>query len=416
MRIWIIVGWFLVMTLSAEAPRIHNGKTPAGAVYAMEFVEDLRIEGEEDHFIWTGTGVSVSVDEKGHMFVLDRGGNRILEFDAKGGFVKQIGKEGEGPGEFKALKSMTLLQDKSAVAYENLGPIKRFSYFDQNLNYVNRKDKRPQGLFIRSAQIAANGKYFGSFFMKTDRGVPMKSDEGPRVIAHTGILSMDQKPLITLSEEKMFYFNPRMATKADWWSKYLAQWLKLGINGLGIVAYGKDGAVYTAVTNQYEITEWNSDLEKIRVISRDYEPIFQTTEDIMAVAEPMRDQLITALPDNLQAMVTDNVVRKAVELAEFPPRKSPILDILPMEDGGLLVVHDFNASTREAKADIFDKNGAFIGATTLPKVAISVFGGLLGHPTSLVFKHGYAYALVEDKFGEPSLVRFTYKLKPVSGG
>jgi len=42
----------------------------------------------------------VAFDARDNLYVLDRGNHRVLVFDAQGKFVRQLGKQGSGPGEF----------------------------------------------------------------------------------------------------------------------------------------------------------------------------------------------------------------------------------------------------------------------------------------------------------------------------
>ncbi len=79
---------------------------------------------------------SVAFDRADNLFVLDRGGARVLVFDARGRFVRQIGKKGEGPGELQVPMGMALLADGTVVVADLAS--RAFSLF------------RPDGTFLRS--------------------------------------------------------------------------------------------------------------------------------------------------------------------------------------------------------------------------------------------------------------------------
>lgn len=53
--------------------------------------------------------VSIAVDPRGFVYVADAGSRDIRVFDAAGVFVRAIGREGEGPGEFQYLRRAGLL-------------------------------------------------------------------------------------------------------------------------------------------------------------------------------------------------------------------------------------------------------------------------------------------------------------------
>ncbi len=50
----------------------------------------------------------VASDQNGHVWVVDRGNNRVLEFSEEGKFLRQIGKAGPGNGEFKEPYGVTV--------------------------------------------------------------------------------------------------------------------------------------------------------------------------------------------------------------------------------------------------------------------------------------------------------------------
>ncbi|HEX2202495.1 MAG TPA: 6-bladed beta-propeller, partial [Longimicrobium sp.] len=53
----------------------------------------------------------VAFDRADNLYVLDRGNGRVLVFDPRGRFVRQIGKKGQGPGEFEVPVALSVLPD-----------------------------------------------------------------------------------------------------------------------------------------------------------------------------------------------------------------------------------------------------------------------------------------------------------------
>ena len=72
----------------------------AGAVEATSLRSDQRIGGEDT--LWFGSVTDVAVLPDGRFAVFDRMEKQILLFDAAGSLVRRIGREGDGPGEFRA--------------------------------------------------------------------------------------------------------------------------------------------------------------------------------------------------------------------------------------------------------------------------------------------------------------------------
>jgi hypothetical protein len=61
----------------------------------------------------------VGFDSKDNLYVFDAGTSRLLVFDARGAFVRQIGKKGEGPGEFANAFGFALLSDGTIAVADN---------------------------------------------------------------------------------------------------------------------------------------------------------------------------------------------------------------------------------------------------------------------------------------------------------
>ena len=121
----------------------------------------------------------------------------------------------------------------------------------------------------------------------------------------------------------------------------------------------------------------------------------QSTE-INAIAEPVLDLLHSRLPPQIRNIVTEKVLARAVEKAEFPPVKPPVAGLLTMEDGTLIVIHDQSNATLEAIGDIYDKNGKFVGSFTHGGKGMS----------RMIFKNGFAYTVETDDMGDNTVVRY----------
>ena len=401
----IVLLWVCApMAFSANEIRVENGLKPEKAAVTMVFEEDLRLGADsgEDYHIWSGSSVTVDANKQGHIFITDPGGNRILQFDENGEFVKQIGQKGEGPGEFQLLTSFKMLDDQTGIAFDNIQVSVTFSKFDKSLKYVDRETQSSFGMVIQSAIFSNDARRFGSFYM-------IPNADGTTIKSYTGFLDMEFKKEKVLTEVTLNRFNMGKVTDPAWWGDYLSRWFKMVADGIGIFGFAEDGVVFTAVSNEYEITKWDKDLKKLMVFGRKYKPIPQNDDQIMALTEPIKDEILSMLPPPLHQYMNTNVVKRGLQIAEMPPRKPPIFWVIPMEDGGVLAIHNYDVITGKSSADIFDKKGKFIGQTELPKISVNFFGSVFGNNTKMIFKNGYAY-VIEDNEDEATMVRYKYKL------
>ena len=126
--------------------------------------------------------------------------------------------------------------------------------------------------------------------------------------------------------------------------------------------------------------------------------------------DPLRQEVLSSFPKKMHGLITEAVIRKAVELANFSPVKQPLYGLVPLGDGNLLAVHRYSPGTGRVTGDLFDTRGDFLGEVELPPVAVNIFGGYFGTAVKLWFKGDKAYALESDE-DELSLVRYAYKLR-----
>ncbi|MDJ0841254.1 MAG: 6-bladed beta-propeller [Acidobacteriota bacterium] len=401
---------FLLSLTCFGAEEVVNGKRPTGSPMTLIFEEELRLgpdSGEEDHFLWNGAGVAVELDQKGNIYLVDPVENRVVAFDKTGRFQKIIGGAGQGPGQFQALNSMSFLNSGGAIAFDSIQGMARFHYFDGALKFERKREPQNLGMFFQYAMFAPSGKYYAAMFM-----VPKR--EGIDSYVRTGIFDTEFKPQLQISETVVDRFQRSQLDRPGWWAEFIASWLRIGHTGIGLMAFTPDGYLYTATTDNYEITYYDPELKPLRTIKREYRVIPLKEDELDAFTDPMREVIFAKLPSSMQVMVTPAVIRRAIELAEFPPRKPPIFGLIPMEDNGLLVVHDYNPKTGETRADIFDRTGKFIGTTRLPDIPVNLFGGFFGNPAKMTFRHGKAYAIVDDEDDNRHLVRYSYRLVPAS--
>ena len=91
---------------------VHNSETPMYPKMTVTFEEELTI-GEEDE---TGEIIlyqpsRVVVDDEENIYISDRSDQAIKVFDKRGQYLKTIGAQGGGPGEFKSIGNMDVLPD-----------------------------------------------------------------------------------------------------------------------------------------------------------------------------------------------------------------------------------------------------------------------------------------------------------------
>ena len=73
----------------------------------------------------------IKADENGNIYVVDSRANSVKVFDGEGKYLKDIGRQGQGPGELMAPMGMTILADKITVYSAG-----RLSFFTLKGNFI----------------------------------------------------------------------------------------------------------------------------------------------------------------------------------------------------------------------------------------------------------------------------------------
>jgi len=102
---------------------IRNPATPRYGEFAFNLVQDLAIGEEKSETSFFPNGVQLSVDAEGMIYVSDFGNRRIQVFDRNGNFVRTLGRQGQGPGEFQFPGKVLFDDQGHLLVWEGLGLI-----------------------------------------------------------------------------------------------------------------------------------------------------------------------------------------------------------------------------------------------------------------------------------------------------
>ena len=100
----------------------------------------VRFDGTEIYEPIAASEAAVSAD--GHLYLMDFKGKRIRHYGADGGFIRDIGREGKGPGEFKFLSTIRFAEG-------------RLYAVDMMLNNIS--EFQADGTFVRTLPLPERG-------------------------------------------------------------------------------------------------------------------------------------------------------------------------------------------------------------------------------------------------------------------
>lgn len=111
-----------VATATTDVPEIRNGKEPLHGRRTIELQEQWRIGGLDDEENLLGVVRSAAMDDEGNVYLLDAQLVKVLVFDSAGRPLGELGRDGDGPGEFRTPSEVLLLPDGAVGVTQSVPP------------------------------------------------------------------------------------------------------------------------------------------------------------------------------------------------------------------------------------------------------------------------------------------------------
>lgn len=366
--------------------RLSEGPTAWTAERPATLVEEHRFQGQDGTASELGEPRDLAVDELGRIYVADGKPASIKVFSPEGDYLRSIGREGEGPGEFRvafiAIRGEYLVVQDPRVA--------RLSVFDT------------AGAFLRSWHSTCC--YWSKIQLdQADRiYVPsmsnLKPGDPPRGTPYVR-WSLEGAALDTIwvpyqRSDKLWTVSVGEGSRTRMAMSTTVPFLPAMISALdprGGVIYGWNG--------RYEIVRSETGADSVLVFGRDWTP------------DPISDQRRQAeLESRIKGVATgptgfdEAVVRNAFKLADIPATL-PAYEALAVDPAGRVWVRRYAvADTTRTTFDLFDSTGVYLGPVTTP-LHLSPWGAKAWTRDGVV-------AVIEDRDGRPAVVR----LRLVPGG
>lgn len=316
-----------------------NPSDPMEPVIESTPEELWRIGGDtddEDEFF--GVISQVLTDDAGNVYLLDSQLNQIKVFSPDGEYLRAIGREGEGPGEFRAPTSMFFTRDGNlGVLQLAPGKVVLLTPDGEPAGEHPLPTREDGGMMIliggnsRGGNLvlaaAANGFAEGRFD-QTRYLASLNPDGTEAATYHSEVRTID-------------FANPVLDDQV--WDTFDRRW-----------TIGGDGRVY-ACTNysDYRIEVWNADGTRDRTIEREYTHLKRTPEEKKIV-------------EDLMGLFANQIPNATVKISDF---NKDVETIFVREDGSLWVLT--SNGTRNLPDDIagtfdvFDPEGRFARQVTL---------------------------------------------------
>ena len=150
---------------------VKNPKEPMfqGSIFKLE--EDLsigQIEGKEEYmfeFLW-----EILVDEKENIYAINLTGreSQIRVFDRLGKYIRNIGRMGQGPGEFTSASHLQITPNNELMVIDTNSS--KLSFFSLDGDYL--RNTPYLGVRVSNVQINSDGNYFFYSVERQGQGIP----------------------------------------------------------------------------------------------------------------------------------------------------------------------------------------------------------------------------------------------------
>jgi hypothetical protein len=276
----------------------------------------------------------IVADEQNHFYVLDAQLSEVRIFDQSGMYLRTIGREGEGPGEFRRPSDLNLMPDGS-VSVIQAWPSKMVLL-------------TPDGIPAGNFEITPRGEGFPGLSAATtvgDNVAMVYSVSNPdreagefRRTTRLGIFDMSGAEVADLVHAtSAMQFNDQRLVETDW-NNFERAW-----------SASREGTVAARTEfTDYRIDVWNADGTPRHVIRREYAP------------HARDDAAVERIKARWGAMI-----RRWVQNPEYDiePHWNPIESVHAREDGTIWVRTSRGTYDRPEGAlatfDVFDAQGRF---------------------------------------------------------
>ncbi|MCK5035169.1 MAG: 6-bladed beta-propeller [Candidatus Sabulitectum sp.] len=331
----------------------------------LTITDSIGVELGDSNFVF-GVIIEACFTPAGDIAILDGQKANVAMFTPAGEFIRTIGRDGSGPGEFLLPAGMAFRPEGGLVVADGMGL--KLVYFDENYDLVSEAlgfvpSPPAQLVAIEGMEIIG---------MKPDFE---QGEDGMFMGFTVAKWEMDNSIPTVVYYSQMSPFNP-----AD---------LSSMANDVAVFAAADDGRVFTSQmsTEEYSYTAWTPEGEEIfTYVNEDYQRVEKTQSEMDLEAEMVNARIIAQgmppsmanwEPDTYRAaisrMAIDGLDRLWVTKGEAGTATFDVFDL----DGNLLFTAAIDAGEAAEKWDVIISGENFVSYDMNPEDYPRVFYGAL---------------------------------------
>lgn len=337
-------------------------------------IEELRIGSAQ------GTGpasfaavTALAVDSADRIYVLDGRARQVRLFGPDGSHIRTLGRSGAGPGELATPFGLAIGRDGSLWIAD--GRNARYTVFDS-----------------AGAFVASHPRPFNFFFLPWPGGL----DSAGRIIDAAVLTEGDPRNpvyiLVRLSET----FQVRDTIRVPRYQQPERITLRRSDGALVMSfaapytpellwTFDPRGALWSAVSERYELVEQTTTGDTVRIVRRDVPPV--------PVSAAEREGRTAAIDQEIASVGRGASLDRPLRI----PDSKPALETFHVATDGFLWVLPSRPAGERQRFEVFDPEGRFLGAVQPP-------GEIVRSPRP-VFRSDAVYGVVVDSLDVPYVVR-----------
>jgi 6-bladed beta-propeller protein len=394
----VLLGLALAACGRADSARLARAVTdtlPGGIVRVMSagptawadstgarLVEEGRFRGEDGTPGELADPGSIAVDDAGRIYVADKKPASIKMFTSEGKLVRVIGRDGEGPGEFRA--GFLAVRGAHLVLHDpELG---RTSVWDTSGTFL--RSWRSSCCYWSDIQIDRQDHIYVPSVVPDPPGARPRGT--PYVRWTIEGVAVDTLRVPVQEGQKAWTVTVGQGTK-----NMMSMMTEVPLTPVIVSALHPNGGIVYGRTGEYRVVRSATGRDSARVFGRAWTPEPVTNEQRRVVVEEKIKEVGNGF--GVEAL------RAAFHLEDVP-RTLPAFENLRVDQSDRVWARRYAVGdTTRTHYDVFDSTGGYLGPVTAP---VNVFSWGKQAWT----RDGFV-AIIEDAEGRPTVVRFKLVLQ-----
>lgn len=296
-------------------------------------------------------GAAILSDRR--IVVADRSSSSLRWYDSTGEFLFQVGRSGEGPGEFSRLSFLSRANGDTLIATDGLASRATLLTSDGNIagttmllglsGFPSRAYRLSNGRYV-----AANTGFSSSQLLNRETAPGFRRFPVPIVSTTSDAASVDT---IAIALGMEMYFRVRGASPVFGPHAF----------GKGLSFAASDQFVYFGTAEEFDIKVLSANGDTVRRIRAPDVDLRLTDREVTAVRARARERLAPDLPQERRV-----VLEQDIEAMPYPGDRPAFASFIISGDGNLWIGEHVNPVSTRRRWTVFTPEGRHLGTVQFP--------------------------------------------------